>query len=390
MEKRQLRGLEIVKKKGVKESEGGWLVKSESGRGYYRVSEEFACTCPDFENHKAICKHSYAVRYFLQAETPQGIKIGRVRLTYPQAWSAYNAAQTSELTLFDELLKDLVKEIDEPTYTFGRPTLPLREQVFCSIQKVYSQLSSRRAVSLFGNAEKKGQIKQVPNFNQVSTLLKNPETTALLMKLVTLSASPMKAVETEFAVDSTGFKTTCFTQYAEEKYKLGREHKWLKAHACVGVKTNVVTSVEITEEYGADCPQFPVLVQATANGGFQVKEVSADKAYLSRDNFEAVNAVGGQAYIPFKSNSTGKSDGSYLWRKAFFYFNEHAQEFYEHYHKRSNVESTFSAIKKKFGDTLKSKNKTAQVNELLCKIIAHNIVVAIHEMHELGIAPKFI
>ncbi len=28
----------------------------------------------------------------------------------------------------------------------------------------------------------------------------------------------------------------------------------------------------------------------------------------------------------------------------------------EHYHKRSNAESTFSAIKKKFGETLKSKN----------------------------------
>ncbi len=39
-------------------------------------------------------------------------------------------------------------------------------------------------------------------------------------------------------------------------------------------------------------------------------------------------------------------------------------EFFEHYHKRSNVETTFMAIKTKFGDTLKSKNEVAQVNEL--------------------------
>ena len=31
----------------------------------------------------------------------------------------------------------------------GRPPLPLREQVFCAVQKVYSQLSSRRAAGLF-------------------------------------------------------------------------------------------------------------------------------------------------------------------------------------------------------------------------------------------------
>jgi hypothetical protein len=38
--------------------------------------------------------------------------------------------------------------------------------------------------------------------------------------------------------------------------------------------------------------------------------------------------------------------------------------------KRSNIEATNAAIKRKFGETLKSKNPTAQVNELLAKIIA--------------------
>jgi len=44
----------------------------------------------------------------------------------------------------------------------------------------------------------------------------------------------------------------------------------------------------------------------------------------------------------------------------------------QHYHKRSNVESAFGSIKKKFGETLRNKNYTAQVNELLCKIVAYN------------------
>jgi transposase len=65
------------------------------------------------------------------------------------------------------------------------------------------------------------------------------------------------------------------------------------------------------------------------------------------------------------------------------------EEFLEHYHQRSNVEATFMMVKTKFGDKLKSKNWTAQKNELLCKLIAHNIVVPIHEMHELGTTPNF-
>jgi len=61
----------------------------------------------------------------------------------------------------------------------------------------------------------------------------------------------------------------------------------------------------------------------------------------------------------------------------------------EHYHTRSNVESPNEAIKLKFGETLKSKNPIAQVNELLAKIIAYNLTVVIHEMYENGIEPSF-
>ena len=58
--------------------------------------------------------------------------------------------------------------------------------------------------------------------------------------------------------------------------------------------------------------------------------------------------------------------------------------------KRSNVESTIGAIKQKFGETLKSKNRVAQENKLLCKILAYNSTVLIHEMFESGITPDFL
>jgi transposase len=118
-------------------------------------------------------------------------------------------------------------------------------------------------------------------------------------------------------------------------------------------------------------------------------EVSADMAYSSRDNLALVDELEGVAYIPFKSGSTGRSKGSPIWKKMFRYFQYHEDEFLEHYHKRSNVETTFAMIKMKLGDKLKSKKWVSQKNELLCKVIAHNIIVLIHEMFELGIEPNF-
>ena len=73
----------------------------------------------------------------------------------------------------------------------------------------------------------------------------------------------------------------------------------------------------------------------------------------------------------------------------YHYFQLNQEEFMAHYHKRSNVETTFHMIKAKFGDKLLSKNEVAQKNELLCKVLAHNIVVLIHEIEELGIRPDF-
>ena len=96
---------------------------------------------------------------------------------------------------------------------------------------------------------------------------------------------------------------------------------------------------------------------------------------------------GAVPYIMFKSIHTGRGGG--LWAKMFHYFQFNRDEFLRHYHKRSNVESTFSMIKAKFRDHVRSKTDMAMVNEVLCKIICHNICCLIQESHELGISAVF-
>ena len=69
----------------------------------------------------------------------------------------------------------------------------------------------------------------------------------------------------------------------------------------------------------------------------------------------------------------------------FYDYNYHRAEFMAHYHKRSNVETTFQMIKSKFGEKLRSKHETAQINEALTKVLCYNLCVVIQSMYELDI-----
>src|SRR5262249_16944668 len=151
-------------------------------------------------------------------------------------------------------------------------------------------------------------------------------------------------------------------------------------------KTNVVTAVEIRDRDANDCPLLPDLVKTTA-ANFRIGEVSADKGYLSAENVETIAALGGTPFIAPKSNTTLALVGLFERMYRFYSFNR--EEFLARYHKRSNVESTFSAVKRKFGDSVRSRNDVAMVNEVLCKFLCHNLCCVILSQIELGIEAAF-
>jgi transposase len=393
------RGLAIANSNTVKKNKLGWQVPSQSGNGTYIVSLDHGepfCTCGYFEAEHKKCQHIYAVEFIVQKETkPDGTvtETKTVRITYTQEWAAYNAAQTHEQEKFVMLLRDLCNGIPQPEYTFGRPRLPLADVVFGLVYKSYTTMSGRRFTTDLKEAQEAGLISKASHYNSAFRYLENPALTPLLKALIEQSASPLKAVETDFAVDSSGFSTSTYARWFDHKWGKERSKQaWVKTHLMCGVKTHVVTSVEATPYQSADTLQFPALVVQTAKT-FDINEVSADKAYSDRRNLHAVQAVGGTAFIPFKISSTGMGDHHHkfdgLWNKMWCFYNLNKENFLLHYHKRSNIESTFSMIKAKFGASVRAKSPIAQVNEVLCKVLCHNICVLIQSIYELGLEPSF-
>lgn len=353
-----------------------------------------SCECDDFQLRRLPCKHIESVRLLLdrqiKGEPPPVVPPPPPRPTYGQRWDAYNAAQVHEKDHFQILLADLCANIPPLPLKRGdrggRPRTPISDAVFATVFKVYSTVSARRFMSDLREAQARGHINETLSFNVAWKFLQNPDVTPILHEMIRRSALPLRSVDVDFAVDSTGFATSKFEKWHDEKY--GTVHarcEWVKTHCCVGVKTNVITAAYIGDKNAADSPQLPDLLKTTA-ANFTIQEASADKAYLSGDNLDLVDSLGGTAFIPFKVNSVlGLTP---LWDRMFHYFQMRREEFLQHYHKRSNVESSFSAVKRLFGEAVRSKTPTAMVNEVLAKLVSFNLTCVIHEWHELGIDPS--
>jgi transposase len=406
MELRQEKGLLIAATAKLQQHGDRWFVPSHSNRDhttYYIVKPDPAdphCTCPDHQNTKARCKHIFAVEFAIKGQTiiddEQGAVVEPpppIKKTYRQQWPAYNKAQTQEKDQFQGLLHELCKGIGEPSQKMGRPRLPFEDMIFAATFKVYSTVSGRRFMSDLRDAHSKGHISKVPCYNSIFNYFEDEMLTPYLKMLIEESALPLQAVECDFAVDSSGFSTSRFFQWVDAKYTnptLVDKRDWVKVHLMCGVKTNIVTAVEISEKYAHDSPFFVPLVETTSQN-FTMQEVSADKAYSSAKNLKMVLSKAAMPYIAFRGNAKGglSRDGGSVWKRMYHYYQYNQEWFMQHYHKRSNVETTFSMIKAKFGDGLRSRTKVAQINEALCKILCHNLCCLIQSMFELKIQPEF-
>src|SRR5262249_60332843 len=132
-----------------------------------------------------------------------------------------------------------------------------------------------------------GLIGCVMNAMTVIDFIESEEMTPFLYQLIERSAWPLRAVETTFAPDSTGFSTSRFVRWYDEKYgqeRSGRE--WVKAHVMTGTKTNVITTAIVEGPSAGDAQMFSRLLEQTFGNGFRPEAICADKAYLSRENLE--------------------------------------------------------------------------------------------------------
>jgi transposase len=401
---REERGRAIAKLGGIRKLGARYIVPSQSANSnvptYLVDVVEQTCTCADYELRRRPCKHYEACMFWLAADggtvDEETGQVTAPKKQSKQDWRAYNAAQTTERERVPQLLKALCDDgVEDPPRhpKGGRKRVPKRDLIFALVMKVYTTFSGRRADTDIRSCHERGHITKAPHYNTVFRTMEDEATTAILTRLIEESAAPLAEIENlagQFAADASGFSTVTYDRWFDQKHgKLRAQHGWVKLHVMVGTLTNVVTSAKVSPE--ADCPLLPELLAATVQR-FAVKEVSADKAYLAKYNLEAIDKVGAVPFIPFKSNSVGMASKSFHWRKMWAHFSLKSEDFLKRYHRRSNVESTIGAIKALAGGAVRSKLPVARANEVLCKVLLHNLTCIVHAIEEFGIevdlAPK--
>lgn len=311
------------------------------------------------------------------------------RPTYRQHWPSYNRAEAVEPEVFPQLLADLCAGVPErPLADTGRPAVPIGDAIFAMTYKVYSKETARKTATTLKWFQEQGFISRVPEQATMCNLFGDHALFPVLTALVERSALPLIPVEEIFASDSTGLYSNRLIEYFDVKSRTVRmQHDWVKVHVMCGVKTKTVTAIEIHGQNTNDTKILRALLATTKRQGFKVQEVLADKGYSSKANHAIVAKAGAIPFIAFPSSSKGKGGGIYA--KMYAHSISHREDFLRHYHKRSNVEAVFSAVKRRFGTDLRSRTDIAMKNEALCKFLCHNIVVLIHAIHRLGIVPSF-
>jgi transposase len=268
----------------------------------------------------------------------------------------------------------------------GRKPIPRREAVYSIVTKVYSLCSGRRAEPDIKAAVDRGHLSRVWDANTLFRVMEDPELAAVLVRLVEDSAAPLAAIEGvrgQYAADSTGVSTVTYVRWFDVKHgKVRCRHPFVKLHFLCGTATHVIAGVKVSDE--ADCPVLPELI-AAADRHHDMKEISADKAYLAKYNLAAIVEAGAEPFIPFKNNSRGMVSTSPHWRKMWAHFSLKAEEFFARYHRRSNAETVVSMVKRNFGGAVRSKLPVAQANEVLCKCLLHNLARIVHMVEEFGI-----
>ena len=418
--RRIARGRRIAASALIIETEDGWLIPSQSRPGvYYRLRmDEYGphCSCPDALR---TCKHIVALQFRLGGDPkvkavpalapglvsstterpfPASVSSGEIVIPsdlpatpeQPTYWQTINLTQTREKRLFKQLLHVLCSLVPEPErQTKGRPPVPVRDLILGEVYREYSGLSSRRCRTDIEELAEGGYISKPYCHNTGTDFLNEPETTDLLRALITESARPLQDIERVFAPDSTGFSTSNYARWHDEKYGSEKTRAtYVKTHVLVGVKTRIITSAVASVEPIGDITMLPQLLEETTGAHFTVNEIVADGAYLSESLLERMHKEGIQFYVPFRANSIFHYDHS-LWDRHLALFLLNQDRFTEHYHQRSQVESTFSMVKAKYGASVRGKMPTSQANNVLCKLLANNLYVLIRSIFELGLEPEF-
>ncbi len=286
-------------------------------------------------------------------------------------WSEYNRAliQRGSLTLW----------VDEAALAAWHYTGPRQR----GAQYVYSDSAIRCVLTLravYGLALRatEGLVRSL--FAVLEVAFPVPSYSTLSRRAATLAVELKAKQRTEplhLVVDSSGFKIYGEGEWKVRQHGWSKRRTWRKLHVAVNEATGEIVTAVASEASVSDADALPDLLEGVEG---ELKQLSADGAYDTRQCYDEIEQRGALAIIPPRRNAKIWQHGNSSappWQRDVNLRGIRAkgrrrwkQE--TGYHRRSLAETAIYRVKTLFGANLRAQLFEQQATELFIKVAALN------------------
>ena len=175
------------------------------------------------------------------------------------------------------------------------------------------------------------------------------------------------------AGDSTGYSSNRFVRWFSIRHDQVRlKRGWVKLHSIVDVSTRTVLDYVVTDGHASDISGMWSMLSRIEEGA---DFFCLDSAYLARKTCDIIVKKGMVPRIRPKSNAVCRNGGSQAWGDMTRTHRDELARFMDEYHQRSIIEAVFGAIKKMYGNHLRSRRRARQSRKMAIRVICYNIEV---------------
>ena len=172
------------------------------------------------------------------------------------------------------------------------------------------------------------------------------------------------------AEDSTCYSSNRFARWFSTRHDQVRlKRGWVKLHSIIDVSARTVLDYLVIDGYASAIAElWPMLERIEDGTGL----FCLDSAYLARKICDAIYDKGMAPRIRSKSNTICKNGGSQAWSDMTKTHRGGLVQFMDEYHQRSIIETVFEAIKRMYGNHLRSCRRARQSQKIAIHVICYS------------------